>query len=841
MGAKVNVSTAQSAAINFFRLTTKNVTGKGVITATLIYTQTEADNTVDFYVFNIRPGKGFVMISGDDQVSPVLGYSTESDFNIPAKGSNLSCWMGHAAEHIYQAIRRKAVASAAISNQWSAYVQGQKTTDAKDIATGVAPLLSTNWDQEPYYNQLCPFNTADSMHAVTGCVATAMAQIMKFWNYPAQGTGQYGYADMPPYAFNNYGDQFANFAATTYNWAAMPDSLNGPNLAIATLMYQCGVAVTMNYGDDNQGGSGAYVLASDVPGWKHSAQMAYTTYFSYNPNTLQGVYAANYSDSAWLNLIESELSAGRPVQYAGTDTSEGTHTWVCDGFDANNLLHMNWGWGGVDNGYFNVTSLTVDGYNFSSKEEALIGIEPVNDLAITARSANTTICSGSTTNLKARGGPANASYSWSPTTGLSCPTCATTTANPATTTLYTVTVDSAGLSATAQITITVSNKMNIESTEVTDISCNGLTNGSAKIEISGGTGSYSYLWNTGSDSQSISGLGVGNYGVTVTDGNGCTVSASASVTQPELLTASVTALNNTCSLINASVNVNAQGGTPAYSFLWSSDQTTLSVPSPVAGNYTVTVTDIAGCFVSTSVNLAEPAFLAVQIISSNTTCSLLYATATAKVTPDNQNISFAWSNGGNTHAVTGLSDGIFSVTVTDSLGCTAADAQNFTQPDSMNVSIITSVIVDNIVYGKAVANVTGGTPEYSYLWNNGASSPEISDLKPGSYSVTITDNNGCKQTAATEISGPSAINNATGDIAFNIYPNPATSSLTIALDNNYDNTTILIKTLLGQTLVSKHVSAAQTQIDLHGLAEGDYLVELSQGNKTSVKQLVIAK
>ena len=841
MAGKVSEATAKTAAINFFKLTAKNITGRTAVTATLTYSKTETDNTVDFYVFDMSPAKGFVIISADDQVSPVIAYSTESNFIAPAQGSGVQCWMNHAGTHIQKAIRGGAVANETIRNQWSAYLNGQKPVSAKASEAGVAPLLTTNWAQEPYYNQLCPFNNADNMRAVTGCVATAMAQIMKFWNYPAQGTGQYGYLNAPPTCFNNYGNQFANFGATTYNWSAMPDTLAGNNLAVATIMYHCGVAVAMNYGDDNEGGSGSYVLASDVASWRHTAQMAYTTYFSYNKNTLQGVHAADYSAADWIALMERELKAGRPIQYAGTDPNEGAHTWVCDGYDANDMLHMNWGWGGLDNGYYSISALTADGYNFSTQEEALIGIEPANNLTVSATTSDATICSGSTTRLNAVSNSANVSYTWTPVTGLSCPTCATTSASPVNTTVYTLNMDSAGLSAISHVTITVNNKMNIESTEVTDASCFGSKNGSAKVEISGGTGAYSYLWNNGETGMSISAIVAGNYSVTVTDAKGCTVSAAATVVQPDALVAAIRSTNAVCSLNDAVLTANAQGGTPSYSFVWNNGQNALSVSSPMAGNYAVTVLDAAGCTSSASFSVAQPSTPAVEIVASNASCSLVYATATANVTGNSQNFSFAWSNGENTSSITDLSAGSFSVTVTDALGCTSSASKNFTQPEPMNVAITTSLVVDTKVYGKATVNVTGGTPQYSYLWNNGANTSEISGLAAGTYSVTITDNKGCNQTATTEISETTGIDNTDKNIAFQVYPNPAVNSASILLGDGYENSTVEIRNLLGQTLLTEKINDKLTGLDLTNFANGIYLVALTQGQHTNIKEITIQK
>jgi Peptidase C10 family/Spi protease inhibitor/Secretion system C-terminal sorting domain/SprB repeat len=531
--AQVNEATARATAISFFKSGSSN--SHGSVNVTLKYKETKTDGTVIFYVYDINPGKGFVMISADDRVKPIIAYSLETNFVTPRNGAAVQTWMQHASDHIYQAIQRHAPPSQLISSQWAAYAQGQKPASAKSNAT-VAPLLTTRWDQEPYYNQLCPFNAQDNMRTVTGCVATAMAQIMKFWNYPQQGTGYYGYLCAPPNCFYNYGSQSANFGATTYNWANIPDSLSSNNISVATLMYQCGVAVGMAYGDDNQGGSGSYVLRSDVSSVRHSAEMAFASYFNYNPNTLLGVHESNFSPSDWLNMIEAELNAGRPIEYAGTDPNEGSHTWVCDGYDENDLLHMNWGWGGFDNGYYSISSLTGDNYNFSTREEALLGIQPMSDLAVTASASRSTICSGGLVTLTATG-PANVNYHWTPSAGLSCPTCATTTANPSSTTTYTVTIDSAGLSANTQVAITITaGNLSISTINITNVTQNGLNDGTASVMVSGGTPAYSYLWNNNATTDTILNLSPGSYQVTVSDAAGCKATATANVTQPDSTT-----------------------------------------------------------------------------------------------------------------------------------------------------------------------------------------------------------------------------------------------------------------------------------------------------------------
>jgi len=209
-----------------------------------------------------------------------------------------------------------------------------------------------------------------------------MAQIMKYWNYPAQGTGSFTYVDDNNHGYTlNIGTLSANFGATSYQWTQMPNYLTGNNAAIALLMSHCGISVAMNYTD---AGSGAIVLQAEAGSLTAPcAQHSYITYFSYNPNTIQGVFQANYTGTQWINLIENEMNEGRVVQYQGYDPYAGGHTWVCDGYDVNNNLHMNWGWGGPYNGYYAATNLSAGGYTFSGDDAALIGIEPLHPVVDT--------------------------------------------------------------------------------------------------------------------------------------------------------------------------------------------------------------------------------------------------------------------------------------------------------------------------------------------------------------------------------------------------------------------------------------------------------------------------
>ena len=238
-------------------------------------------------------------------------------------------------------------------------------------AVVVSPLLGViTYDQDAPYNDSCPSYL--STKTVTGCVATAMAQVMKYYQWPIQGTGSHTYSSTT-HSFN----LTANFGITTYDWANMEKSYSGSETtaqkaAIAQLMYHAGVSVDMDYDTPANGGSGAY---------SENAGRSFYNYFGYDAG-VQTYYRNYFVESDWENLIKSELNAGRPILYGG-QSENGGHEFVCDGYDDNNMFHFNWGWSGASNGYFELSALTPGdqgigannngGFNWS--QSILVGIQ----------------------------------------------------------------------------------------------------------------------------------------------------------------------------------------------------------------------------------------------------------------------------------------------------------------------------------------------------------------------------------------------------------------------------------------------------------------------------------
>lgn len=277
---------------------------------------------------------GYAVVSKDDTFSPILGYSDTAMSDNPAPA--FLWWL--------ETINKS------MENMLANGTEPQHVQPAPEYRTSVPELLTTRWGQDTPYNLQCPEYTVNNVkyNYVTGCVATAMAQIMKYHNYPEKGYGKTIYRLNP-------GDGAtltieADFGNTTYDWANMLDSYISGRYndeqanAVATIMYHCGVSVRMNYAKD---GSGAF---------SYDACTALRTNFLYDKNIKH--YSRDFMpNEEWMNIIYRELNDNCPILYGGVTTTNAGHAFVFDGYDADGLVHVNWGWNGESNGYYDVASL----------------------------------------------------------------------------------------------------------------------------------------------------------------------------------------------------------------------------------------------------------------------------------------------------------------------------------------------------------------------------------------------------------------------------------------------------------------------------------------------------
>ncbi|MEZ4722237.1 MAG: HYR domain-containing protein [Flavobacteriales bacterium] len=307
---------------------------------------------------------------------------------------------------------------------------------------------------------------------------------------------------------------------------------------------------------------------------------------------------------------------------------------------------------------------------------------------------------------------------------------------------------------TAYDTIVVSELLGLGITATSDsnVSCNGQSDGGATASVSTGTAPYTYSWSNSATTASITGIVAGTYSVTVTDANGCTDSTSVTITEPAILVAtSVADSNASCNgYSDGGATASATGGTPSYTYSWSNSATTASITGMVAGTYSVTITDQNGCTDSASVTITEPAALAASsVVDSNISCNGgSDGGASASATGGTPAYTYSWSNGATTASVTGIAAGTYSVTITDANGCTDSASITLTEPSALTVV----ANIDSL--SAASATASGGTTAYTYAWSNGATTSAQTGLAPGTYTVTVTDANGCNGTDAVTIPVP---------------------------------------------------------------------------------------
>ncbi len=376
------------------------------------------------------------------------------------------------------------------------------------------------------------------------------------------------------------------------------------------------------------------------------------------------------------------------------------------------------------------------------------------------------LCNGSCTgsvNANATGGTTPYNYSWS--SGCTVASC---TGLCAGTYTFTVT-DNNGCTASGSVTLTQPPPLTLStSTTNNPLLCNGNCNATATATAGGGVSPYSYSWNpTGQTTQTATGLCANTYTVTITDANGCTKTASVNIVQPTLLGVTVTGTNLNCAnQCIGTATATVTGGTTAYSYSWNTIpvQTTNPATGLCAGTYTVTVTDANGCTKTAAVTITQPPPLTLNITTTNSpllcfgNCN---ATATANAGGGTTPYTYSWNTipVQTTQTATGLCAGTYTVTVTDSKGCTITQAVTINQPTQLTVNTsFTSVLCNGQCNGTATANANGGTTAYTYSWNpSGQTTQTATGLCAGTFTVTVTDANGCTKTASVNVTQPTTL------------------------------------------------------------------------------------
>jgi len=360
---QINQSKASAIAQNFLSKINTSITTQSNNRLTLAYTAKSVSNPTQncFYVFNKGIKDGFIIVAADDCVlTEVLGYCNYGEYdnnNLPA---NFKWWIDQYQREIDYAIKNRL----------------STTSTIQPFATSVSPLLGNiAWNQGDPYNLLCPTLTnasGETERTVTGCVATATAQVMRYYKWPAKGTGSNSYT------WEKGGKTLSvDFSKSTYDWDNMTETYNSNSStteknAVAKLMYDCGVSCNMEYNLSSAGGSAASAY-DQVEGLYN--------YFGYDLG-MEHLTRDYYKLTDWNSIIKNEIDNSRPILYRGTGNGGG-HAFIIDGYNTSGYFHFNWGWGGSSDGYFVTTALNpgelgigggAGGYNYN--QGMTIGIQP---------------------------------------------------------------------------------------------------------------------------------------------------------------------------------------------------------------------------------------------------------------------------------------------------------------------------------------------------------------------------------------------------------------------------------------------------------------------------------
>ncbi|HWY97777.1 MAG TPA: hypothetical protein VNY36_01720, partial [Bacteroidia bacterium] len=521
--------------------------------------------------------------------------------------------------------------------------------------------------------------------------------------------------------------------------------------------------------------------------WAPAAGLSATTGASVNASpTTTTTYTVSITNSCGLVIKDSATIRVSNTKLTPTSTPAAcTNNGSVSVTAAGGINPYSYTWGGGQT-TTTVNNLGAGTYTINTTDSlgcpatatvTIVGTPPLRDSIVSFTNVSVACGSNGTAVDGVKGGLGPYSYSWSnaQTTSAASNLAAAT---------YTCTVtDANSCTATATVTIAQPGALTASISSTTNVSCNGGNNGSATGAITGGTGPYTYSWNTGpvQTTQTATGLMAGSYTVSVTDANGCTVPAVAVITQPAAIRDSIASFTNV--LCNGQSNGTAtdgvKGGTGPYSYAWCNAQTTSVATALGVGNCTVTVTDANLCTATTTVTITQPTPLQLTASAFPATCNGT-CTGSATVIPSGGTTpyTYAWSNATSTANANNLCAANYSVVVTDGNGCVHdTNPLTVTQPPAIRDSVVTSAneLCFGQTNGSITAGVTGGTGAYTYSWNSAPvqTTPTATNLSAGNYTLIIKDANGCTdslkqaitQPALLTVTGPAPISICNGQSA----------------------------------------------------------------------------
>lgn len=355
----VDQQKAQKVGAKFLSTTAVSVKNAD-IQLNLVSVAADRDAT-DYYVFNVSNGEGFVIVAGDDCAKPILAYSTTGHFDPSDVSEGFAFTLNGFQEEIQYMREHNIAATPDIIAEWKQVSETGSLNRGGQTRAVVDMLCQTLWNQNFPWNSQCPEDPeGNGGHVYAGCVATAMGQVMKFWEWPAQGTGSHTYNPQ------GYAQQTANFGETEYHFELMPNVLDSTSTEddyyyIAQFLHHCGIAVDMQYSGN---GSGAY--SEDVPDalrnyFRYTCDDHITNYGNWWPGW-------GYTNEEWAQMLkDGGLDEGLPLYYSGQDDNgAGGHAYVVDGYDENDYFHYNWGWSGRDNAWCPIGAANTTRYNFNT-------------------------------------------------------------------------------------------------------------------------------------------------------------------------------------------------------------------------------------------------------------------------------------------------------------------------------------------------------------------------------------------------------------------------------------------------------------------------------------------